>query len=213
MTVTPRRRTQRERVEESSQRLLESAVRLIADQGFDRTTTAQISADAGLSNSMVHMRYGSKESLLEALLRTYENRMFESSSAPDDEGLAQLLGQVNSVRDQLAQQPQLLRAFFMIQFEIPATIPNLKSWLVDWLDRYVDHIADTIRRGQADGSVRRDLAPETEAKFFLSTGVGLGFQWILNPDNVDFDAELSHWHECTKQRFAADPKPRRRRRS
>jgi AcrR family transcriptional regulator len=201
----PPRRTQRERVEESGRRVFEAAVALIAEQGFDRTTTAQISDRAGFSNSMVNTRYGSKESLLEALLRSYEDRLFESQISRQHNGMQQLLGQIDAVRQALKDDPQFLRAFMMIIFQTPGSIPKLKPWLVDWLDRYVDHIADTIRRGQADGSVRRDIDPKAEGVHFVDVSTGPLFRWILNPDEVNLDAELAAWSTRTQAWFAHPP--------
>jgi AcrR family transcriptional regulator len=204
------RRTQRERVEDSARRLFVAAVELIAERGFDRTTTAEISKRAGLSNSMVHMRYGSKEALLEAVLRTYENRMFESVAPPDRTGLEQLVGHVEAVRRELRENPQLLRAFLMIQFETPGAIPQLKRWQIDWLDRYVENLAAAIRTGQADASIRDDLDPAEEAIFFMDAGAGPLFRWVINPDGVDLDAALVGWSQRMRAWFAAPARRRRK---
>ena len=61
------RRTQQERSAESAQRLLDAAIELIAEKGFDRTTAAEIGERAGYSRSMVRARYGSKDALLESI--------------------------------------------------------------------------------------------------------------------------------------------------
>lgn len=204
------RRTQQERVEDSARRIFEAAVELIAEQGFERTTTADISERAGFSNSMVHMRYGSKEALLEALLRAYENRMFESHTPAEHTGLQQLLGQIESIRTALQENPDLLRAFFTIQFEIPLAIPQLKRWLIDWLERYVEHIAATIQIGQADGSIRAELDPGDEAAFFMDAGTGQIFRWILDPEGVELDAELAAWRDRMQAWFAAPATARRK---
>jgi hypothetical protein len=72
----PRRRTQRERTAESTRRLLDAAIELIAEKGFERTTAMEIGERAGYSRSMVRARYGSKEALLESVLRNdYEPLM------------------------------------------------------------------------------------------------------------------------------------------
>ncbi|KAA0080284.1 TetR/AcrR family transcriptional regulator [Mycolicibacterium sp. P9-64] len=58
---TPSRRSQRERVEESSRRLAEAAIELIAEKGFSNTTAQEIGIRAGYSRAMVRERFGSKE--------------------------------------------------------------------------------------------------------------------------------------------------------
>src|ERR1700758_3499185 len=66
-SVPAKRRTQTERVAESSERLLLAAAELTAEKGFERTTSAEIGERAGYSRAMVRGRYGSKEALIEAL--------------------------------------------------------------------------------------------------------------------------------------------------
>jgi AcrR family transcriptional regulator len=63
------RRTQAQRRRESADRLLAAGVELIAEQGFARTTLAQIGERAGYSRETVRLRHGSKLALLETALR------------------------------------------------------------------------------------------------------------------------------------------------
>ena len=70
------RRTQHERTAESTQRLTDAAIALIAEKGFNNTTLAEIGERAGYSRSMVQFRFGTKEGFLESLLREeYETRL------------------------------------------------------------------------------------------------------------------------------------------
>jgi AcrR family transcriptional regulator len=202
-STTPPRRSQAERVAESERRLLGAAAELIAEQGYERTTTADICKRAGMSNSMVHMRYGSKEALLEALLSSYEEAMLGAGPDPNATGLEALMGQVDAVREQHRENPQFMRAFFMIVFETVGAVPQMKPWLIKWLDRYITHIAKLIRGGQKDGTIRADVDPRREANFFMDAGTGPLYRWALNPDRVDLDAELKGWSNRMREWFAA----------
>ncbi|WP_347338882.1 helix-turn-helix domain-containing protein [Mycolicibacterium sp. P9-64] len=48
-------------MEESSRRLAEAAIELIAEKGFSNTTAQEIGIRAGYSRAMVRERFGSKE--------------------------------------------------------------------------------------------------------------------------------------------------------
>lgn len=198
-TASPRR-SQQERVADSSRRLLNAAAELIAEQGFERTTTNQICARAGLSNSMVHMRYGSKEALIESLLASYEDALMVARD-PDAErsGLEMLMDQVEAVRAQHKTNRQFMRAFFMLVFETVGATPQLKPWLTSWLDRYVEHITAIVRQGQQDGSIRRDVDPVAEANFFMDAGTGPLYRWALEPERVDLDGELAAWGDRMRE--------------
>src|SRR6218665_1778714 len=63
------RRTQAERVAESDRRLIEAAIRLIARVGYTHTTLESIGVEAGYSRGLVQHRFGSKERLLEDLIK------------------------------------------------------------------------------------------------------------------------------------------------
>jgi AcrR family transcriptional regulator len=76
--VPSARRTQQERVEESTRRLLEAGAELIAEGGYDAASAAEIGRRAGYSRSMVKARFGSKEQLVDAVIRSaYEGPLTE----------------------------------------------------------------------------------------------------------------------------------------
>ena len=58
----------REDGEETKARLIECAGRLIADQGFDRTTSKDICRLAGTNLAAVNYHFGSREGLYKAVL-------------------------------------------------------------------------------------------------------------------------------------------------
>ena len=51
---------------------------------------------------------------------------------------------------------------------------------------------------QADGSVRTDLDPETEATFLIGGLRGVGYQWLLDGENVDLVDQLAHLRALTR---------------
>ena len=86
MTDKPRR-TQRERVGESSRRLAEAAIALIAEKGYAATTAQEIGLRAGYSRDMVRVRFGTKEALLDTILTAqYESRL-DQPDDPSESGL------------------------------------------------------------------------------------------------------------------------------
>ena len=166
---TPRR-TQHERSAESAQRLLTAAIELIAEFGWERTSSAAISRRAGFSDSMVNVRYGSKEALLEALQRSYEAR-FVPERAMSGSGRECLLAQVERLREEALENREILRAFLMLCFETIGPITSLRPWVEDWFDRYTATLAAVIEGGRADGSIRLDVEAHTEAQHFLGSFV------------------------------------------
>jgi AcrR family transcriptional regulator len=184
------RRTQQERTAESTQRLMEAAIELIAEKGWGSTTTAEIGERAGYSRSMVQFRYGTKEALLESILRDeYETRLL-GTPEPDTTGLDRLLGQVDRLHDQVAASPELMRGFFVLCFESVGPVRSLSAWIDEWLTRYELATVEAIRAGIADGSIRSEVDPELEAGALIAGGIGQAFRWTAAPDEVDFLAAM-----------------------
>jgi len=92
--VGPRRKHNRE---VRRQALLRAATELFAAQGFDRTTTREISSRAGCAEGLIHRYFQGKDGLLQALLEaeseTVSTQQPESLPAGGDleEGICRLL--------------------------------------------------------------------------------------------------------------------------
>jgi AcrR family transcriptional regulator len=188
-----RRRTQRERTAESAQRLLDAAIELIAEKGFDRTTAAEIGERAGYSRSMVRARYGSKEALLESIFGAELDRRLMPAEDHGLTGLPWILARVDHVASLLEDERELMRAFCVMSFEAAGPIHSLRSWYSQWLQGYERQMAEHLRAGQLDGSVRADLDVEHEAAAFVLHGLGLVFRWTLDPDGYDLAAKFRDW--------------------
>ena len=181
---------------------MDAAIELIAEKGFDRTTAAEIGERAGYSRSMVHVRYGSKEALLESI---FGGALERGLMPPDNAGLtglAWVLALIDHVMTLLRDERDLLRAICMMSFEAVGPIPSLRGWFSDWLTSYERQAAAHLRAGQLDGSVRTDVDPEYEAAQFLLTGLGLIFRWTLSPDDYDLGARLAEWRARLESAYA-----------
>jgi AcrR family transcriptional regulator len=190
---TPRRRTQRERTAESTQRLVTAAIELIAEKGFARTSAAEISERAGYSRSMVQFRYGTKEALLETLLREeYETRLLADD--PDElNGLERILAQIDRLHDEVVAKPALMRGFYALCFESFGPVPSLNSWINDLLTRYDKATVAALERGRNDGSIRSNIDALAEAQAFIASGLGFAFRWMVSPETVDYPASMQLW--------------------
>jgi len=193
-TAMPRqRRTQQERSAESTSRLLAALVELIAEKGFQRTTAAEIGQRAGYSRSMVSVQYGSKQALLQSLLRAEFQATMLRPPTRAATGLGRLFGEIDQIRAQSRENPTLLRAFFVLCFEMAGPAAELRQWMSDWLEDYQAKTCRTIREGQQDGSIRTDADPELEAQEIIDFRIAWAFRWALRPEDIDFDAALASW--------------------
>lgn len=192
-----KRRTQRERVAESSRRLVEAMIELIAEQGYERTTAADISRRAGYSRAMAHARYGSKEALLDQIMSNDYEQWIGFETVAEASGLEQILGRIDNVASLAASNPQFTRAMFILQFEALGTAAAFRDRVTDWLHRLGDAIESAVRLGQQDGSVRQGVEPAHVADDLKSIIIGIAYLWALEPESVDLAARLGHVHDQT----------------
>jgi len=197
---TPSRRSQRERVQESSRRLAEAAIELIAEKGYRNTTAQEIGIRAGYSRAMVRERFGSKDALLEAVLQDYEGRV-DVPQDPGTSGLQRVLAPILALRDFSVEDPRLLRAVLSLNFEALHDHDALRHRIQGWLTQLEDGIRRAVVDGQADGSIARSSGAEEVGAEMLATGIGYAYAWILDPDAYDFDGVLTRWHDRLAERL------------
>jgi len=184
------RRTQAERRELSGRRLLAAAAELIAEKGWEATTGADIGRRAGYSRAMVHSRYGTKDALLDTLLRSeYEERL---SPAPDPTatGLEQVLARFDNFEALFREDAEFLESMFVLSFEAVKRATSVRPRIVAWMNRIADNVEDELRSGIKDGSVRRDTNVEEAVNEIIAAGVGIAYGWIVLPDRFDLPLEL-----------------------
>ncbi|MCV7176329.1 TetR/AcrR family transcriptional regulator [Mycolicibacterium sphagni] len=183
--------TQPERVETSRRRLMEAAAELIVEKGWEATTAAEIGRRAGYSRTMVHARFGGKEAILEDFLQEYVGRLNPNPN-PEATGMDQVLGHIDRIRDLYAHDPDVLRAMFVSTFEAMKTTSPLRERVTDQLAGGVANVADGLRKGQRDKSVRRDIDVDRAVGDISAVFFGIAFLWLALPAGFDLDTELAH---------------------
>ena len=93
MPAEPARRRRRRSVDDARREILDAAERLLDERGPEAVRVQAVARAVGLTDAAVHYHFGSREGLLEALLRDVGRRMkAELAEADDDVGLDTLLG-------------------------------------------------------------------------------------------------------------------------
>ncbi|MCW5889135.1 MAG: TetR/AcrR family transcriptional regulator [bacterium] len=182
------RRTQAERSALSEDRLMEAALKLIVERGYDRTSLQAIGDEAGYSRGLVSHRFGSKEGLLWAMCERTFAAWRTESLAPrlgDRVGVEALHATLAAMRTAMQQAPGTMRAFYALLFESLGPLDVLRPKVAAFHRRERKQIAGRIAAGVAAGSVRADVDPERAAALFLAMVRGAAYQWLLDPRGVD----------------------------
>jgi AcrR family transcriptional regulator len=176
----------------SSRRLLEAAVELIAEKGWEATSAAEIGRRAGYSRAMVHARYGSKDAILDKLFTTEYEKKLSPVTDPGSTGLQQALAHVDRMIELQADDPDLCRAIFVLTFEAAKSTSQAHPYIRMWLKRAADTVCEGLHNGIADGSVRRDIDIDRAINDFGAAVLGTAYQWIMAAYPIDMAVEMAY---------------------
>jgi AcrR family transcriptional regulator len=184
--------TQPERVEISNRRLVEAAAELASEKGWEATTAAEIGRRAGYSRAMVHARYGSKDAILDAFfLHEYVQRI-TPAPVPDATGLDEALAPFDRIQALFVEDPDFLRAMFVMTFEAVKSTSPVRPRMQTWLARGVELVETGLRKGIRDGSVRSDIDVDRAVNDISASLFGVAFQWIVLSDRYDLARDLAY---------------------
>ncbi|MBE2225476.1 MAG: TetR/AcrR family transcriptional regulator [Anaerolineae bacterium] len=162
----------------SQAKILESAQSLFIERGFAGTSMSAIAKDSGVTQSMIHHYFGSKEELWQAVKKeAYDEYLAHQQ---------QLIDLDNDDIDTFIEDS--LRSRFTFFMENPRTA-RLLSWLQIMEDptgmetgqEIGRQLLAKIRQAQADGQIRNDLEPES----ILSMSIALTTHWFQSRHYIE----------------------------
>ncbi len=207
----PKRRSQAERSALSEKMILRAATKLIARQGYSKTTLAQIGKEAGYAAGLVSHRFGSKEGLFRALAERIRGRFHRDpieAAVVDEIGLDALEAVVDTYLNVLSIRSDRLRFLHVLMGEALGPVPEIRP-LVSRADRQCrDAVARWIESGMRAGDIRGDVDPAVEAAVFVGLLRGVATQWITDRKSFDLGAVRGSVKATLRARLAARvPRP------
>jgi AcrR family transcriptional regulator len=160
-----------QRVRENARtRILDAAVRLIARDGLDEARMARIAMAAGVSPSLLHYHFASRDALLaEALEHSYETAGDERIAAAEEAPNAAV--RLQRMIDQCLPNPGKLRDDWILWVELwlhAARRPELRATSAQLYARMHEWFAETIGELGA-----RDVPRTTDRLLALIDGYGV----------------------------------------
>lgn len=183
-------RTQAERRAEAERRMLQAAVRILAEKGFAALTLNEVGEAAGYSRGLPAHYFGRKDELLSAVGRYIVSRFSKGLRRPRNEpplqGLAAILRTADYYLASVGQDPVTMRALLVILTETTSH-PDLFPALVELNRASVDGFAEQIRIGQQQGEIGQEIDPDSHAVLILGQLRGIVTQWLIDRSAVDLD--------------------------
>jgi AcrR family transcriptional regulator len=163
--------------ERQRRRILKAAEQLFDEHGIDRVTMADITAASGLRASTLYQYFSNKDDVVWAILGEVLEEGTQRAKQKMEgatTGLSMITALLEFIADELSDNPA--KARFMAQFDAMYA----RYWPVErlvTLEAQINpqgfrYFSKLIRRGIADGSLRRDLDPDLTMHAVINAVIG-----------------------------------------
>lgn len=163
--------------EASRASILDAAERLFLERGFAGASMSEIAKGSGVTKSLIHHHFGSKE----ALWREVKRRRYAGYHA-----------QQTALFAHTGPSPALMRESMRVYFRFLRDDPDtmrLMSWVQLEGDRELNEMVQELRdkgiehigAAQQAGVLRSDVP----APFILMTLIGMARAWFSDPENLE----------------------------
>jgi AcrR family transcriptional regulator len=176
------------RSEETRNRILQSALRLFSETGYDATGVAGICGSAGISKGAFYHHFETKQAVFLQLLEDWlqqvdadlQTALSEAPTVVDG-----LLGMAARTRDVFSTADG--RLSILLEFWAQARKdPVVWERTIAPFRRYRDAFAGIIAKGIEEGSLR-PIDADKAAQALMSLAVGIILQGVLDPNGARWD--------------------------
>jgi AcrR family transcriptional regulator len=150
---------------DKKRRILAAAKELFESNGFEETTTAEISEQAGVGTGTLYLYVGSKEELLVEVFEDEVGRAWQKALTGADRSrpvLDQLLDAFSEVSDFHDRDPRLALSYFKELIFLP-TQEGISA-TEDFMRTFYERLAALLTDAQDDGWLRPDVAAHMLAR-------------------------------------------------
>lgn len=175
------RRSQAERRGEAEARLLEAAIVLVAERGYDGFSLAELGERANFSRGLPSHYFGSKANLLAAVAKKIINDFIQLRQSPDDspstfDRLEEIVWRYIGSTERRQPQTRALHAI------VGAALfnPELRPMVQEMNDLGRGVIRTELRKGMMTGDVASDIKPDAEALVFLAFLRGVALLYLVD---------------------------------
>jgi AcrR family transcriptional regulator len=176
------------RSEETRGRILQSAMKLFSEAGYDATGVAGICSAAGVSKGAFYHHFTTKQAVFLRLLEEWLQQL--------DTDLQAALGEASTVVDGLRGMAARTRGVFsaadgrlsiLLEFWTQARKdPVVWERAMEPFRRYREVFAGIVRRGIAEGSLE-PVDADKAGQALMSLAVGIILQGVLDPSGARWD--------------------------
>jgi len=177
--------TEKPTVAARRQTIVEAAIGVFAQHGFDAATTDDIARAAGLSKGGLYWHFKSKDDILAAILiQLFDQELGVLQQLIVDEGaVAPRLRQMVTHGVAAVQQLEALLPVMLEFYALAARKSDVRQFLQRYYQRYHQLLTQLFEQGYARGEFHRGTA-EATAITLIAQLEGMGLLWAVAPELV-----------------------------
>lgn len=180
-------------------RILNEAVRLFLERGYNGTSIEDITKAARLTKGALYWHYRSKEDLLRRILEQFEKKFLDD--------LIQRIGGIEGraldkfermIRGSAAfayYNPELSVCFTTLAAELVGAHHRIEPEVKRIYKKYEMFISRLIRQGKREKVFKRDLNTRLLALIIIAFSDGILLRWFMNKDEINGKAYVETYRE------------------
>lgn len=176
----------------SSAHIVQAAMRVLARQGYARTSLMDIAKEAGMSKGAVHYHFPTKEALMGVVLQSaceaVTKRTLDAWQEGDHplEALRASLHELWDVRATRTDEATVVADLLAQSLHDEKLRPPLAEYYRFAVNQVREHLTQQL----AEGGMQTRIPPETMARLLHALLDGLLMQFIVDPEALDVDRVL-----------------------
>jgi AcrR family transcriptional regulator len=180
--MSPRTEEQFEEIRnEKTKLIMNTALQLFANNGFDTTSISEIAKSANISKGLMYNYFSSKEELLEKIMMSGMKDFMHFLQIKDDENIMreELLLFINGNMTALKQNVDYYKLYFSLAFQ-PKVSQILHNSFMEIFEEVIKIFAKYF-------SQKGERKPYVKARFILALFDGIGIHYINDIENFPID--------------------------
>jgi TetR/AcrR family fatty acid metabolism transcriptional regulator len=163
---------------EKYHQILEAAVKVFAEQGFNHSTVAQVAKQAGVADGTIYLYFKNKDDILIQFYEYKTRLVFERFRQAVKKGRTAEQKLLNLVRTHLAEFQKDINMAIVYQAEIHQHRRLAQDVIKEMSKMYREIISEVVEIGQQQGQIRRNLYVGLVMRFIIGAVDEVINAWI-----------------------------------
>ena len=186
------------------EQIAQAALALVAQHGLERLSVADVARRVGLVPSAIYRHFKSKDEVIDSVLQLVRDRLLDNVRAVREErpeAIERLRLLVFRHMALIRDNQALPRVVF--SEEIYAGHPSRRARMFKAIQTYLGKIAEIVREGQRDGTIRDSLDPATVSVMFLGLIQPAAILWHMSDGKFDVTRHTTKAWQVFREAIAA----------